>query len=219
MPLFLKIYLLYFGVLYLSCFLTGCLLVRKSWPLEYKLLVVLSGLTLLIEAIIAINMAHRLDTRWIYNFFSPVECGFILYILYRASMHPTIKRLNGLLLVLLPISIAISFYQHPGIFTFNESASLFYDFLELIASCSFLVGVLLNKSDVSPGRLPLFWMACGMVFYCSIFTLQNAVADYIARSSYPYFVLYSYVANTFMYAGFIACFVCLRRINRGASPA
>ena len=47
--------------LYLSCmlgylaliaaaFFIGCLFLRKNYPLEYKLLVILSGLTLLVES-------------------------------------------------------------------------------------------------------------------------------------------------------------------------
>ncbi|HWK02063.1 MAG TPA: hypothetical protein VNS58_00430 [Puia sp.] len=214
MPLYLIVFSFYYIALLLSCFLIGCLLVRKSWPLEYKLLVVLTGLTSLVETIVFLNVARRIDSRWMYSFFAPVECGFILYILYSASVHPAIKRLNAILLGFLPISIGIAYYMHPVFTRFNESAGLFYDFLELIAACSFLTDVLLNKSDTPLGRQPLFWMAAGILFYSSLFTLLDALRTYIPKIPVQYLTMYSVIANTFMYTGFIACFICLRRTDR-----
>jgi len=213
MPPVQIIYIAYFGVFYLSCFLIGCLFVRKNWPLEYKLLVVLSGLTLLVEATVFLYHFRRIDGRWIYDFFSPVECGFIIYIFYRASVHPAIRRLNAILLGCLAIGIGIGYVLYPAFFKLSDSTELFYLFAELIAACSFLIDVLLNKSDIPPGRHPLFWMACGMLFYCSIYTVITAVTNYVTKLPYELFMLYSFVANTFMYTGFIACFICLHRIR------
>ena len=213
------IYPIYLNALYLSCFLTGCLLVRKSWPLEYKLLIVLSGLTILVEMTIYINRVHGIDSRGIYNFFAPAECGFIIYILYRASAHPAIKRLNAVLLGFLPISIGIAYYMHPVFTRFNDSAGLFYDFLELIAACSFLIDFLLNQSVISLGRQPFFWTASGLLFACSLFTLQDVLMNYIPTIPNQYLTIYSTIANSFMYAGFIACFICLRSTDRQRSPA
>lgn len=218
MPLYYIIYSIFYIALYLVCFLIGSLLVRKNWPLEYKLLVVLAGLTSLIETIVFLNTARRIDIRGVYNFFAPVECAFILYILYRASVYPAIKRLNALLLACLPIGIGIAYYTHPGFYRFNESAGLFYDFLELIAACSFLIDVLLNKSDTPLGRQPLFWVAAGILFYGSIFTLLDALRNYITKAPIQYLTLFSALANLFMYSGFIACFICLRRADRQRSP-
>src|SRR5258708_2383265 len=217
MPLFYIVFLFYYETLLLSCLLIGCLLVRKSWRREHKLLVILSGMTLLVETEVTLFIVHRIFNRWLYTFFAPVECGFIIYILYRASVHPAIKRLSAILLGVLPISIGIAYCLHPAFYRFNDIAGLFYLFSELLAACSFLVDVLLNKSDTPPGRQPLFWLACGMLFYCSIYTLINAVSDHIVKFSYQFYLLYSIVANTFMYTGFIACFICLHRARRGSS--
>ncbi|HWK02014.1 MAG TPA: hypothetical protein VNS58_00185 [Puia sp.] len=213
-PIFI-IFLLYFAVVYLSCFLTGCLLVRKSWPLECKLLVLLSGLTLLVEMVVGLCVVRRIDNLWLYNFFTPVECGFIIYIYYRASVHPAIKRLNVLLLGLLPVSIGMAYWLHPVFNRFNEMAGLVYLFFELLAACSFLIDALLNKSDTPPGRQPLFWMACGVLIYSCIFTVISAVEDHKLKIPYSLYMLYSFVGNTSLYAGFIACFICLHRARRG----
>jgi hypothetical protein len=184
------------------------------------LLVVLAGLTLLVETMVILNIfVRRVHGRWIYNFFAPVECGFIIYILYRASVYPAIKRLNAILLGCLPISIGIVYWMHPVLHRFNDAAGLVYDFLELVVACSFLIDVLLNKLDTPPGRQPLFWMASGLLFACSLFTLQDVLMNYIPTIQNQYLTIYNAIANSFMYAGFIACFICLRRTDRQGSPA
>src|SRR5882757_855858 len=143
-PLSFILFKIFYGALLLSCFLAGCLFVRKNWLLEYKLLVILSGLTLLVESTAMLLVAHRIYHFWLYNLFAPVECGFILYILYRGSIHPAIKRLNAVLLISLPIAIGVAYYLHPVFFRLNEPAGLFYLFAELIAACSFLIDILMN---------------------------------------------------------------------------
>ncbi|HWK04309.1 MAG TPA: hypothetical protein VNS58_11790 [Puia sp.] len=221
MPLLYIIFAYYYLGLLLSCFLTGCLFVRKSWSLEYKLLVILSGLTLLAETGAYLYATLRIDGHWVHNLFAPVECVFILYILHRASMRPAIKRLNIVLLVILPAGIGVIYGLHPAVLRIGEFAALFYLFLELTAACSFLIDLVLNKSDTPVGRQPLFWMAAGMLFYCSIFSMELTVMSFIKKIPWQYSVSYAIVANTFMYTGFITCFICLHRANpasRGDSP-
>jgi len=214
MPLYFILSLVYFTVLLLSCLLTGWLLVRKSWPLEYKLLVVLCSLTFLVEMSADLLVIHRIYHFWLYNLFAPVECGFILYIFYRGSTDPAVKRLNVLLLACLPPGIAVTYFLHPVFFRLNEPAALLYLFWELIGACAVVIGILLNKSDSPLGHQPLFWMACGILFYCCIFTLIHAVMNVMPKIQNQYFTLYSFFANTFMYSGFIASFCSLRRVNR-----
>jgi len=209
----------YYLSLLLSCTLTGFLSVRKSWSLEYKLLVILSSLTFLSESACFLFIGLRIPFLWIQNLFTPVECTFILYILRKASVRPVFKRLHAVLLILLPIGIGVIYGLLPAFFKLDDFAALFYLFLELIAACTFLVDILLNKSDTPLGRQPLAWMASGMVFYCSIYAVMTAVTSFIAEIPLLYKLLYSTVANTFIYAGFIACFICLRRARGGGMPA
>lgn len=217
MPLLYITFAIYYFSLLLSCLLTGCLLLRKNWPLEYTLLVILSGLTLLVEAAALQYAVRHIDGSWVQDLFTPVECVVILYVLHRGSVRPAIKRLNVVLLAILPVGIVVIYGLHPTLFWIGEFASLFYVFLELIAACSFLIDLVLNKSDTPLGRQPLFWMAAGMVFYCSIKSLELTVMSFITKIPWQYSLSYSMVSNTFMYTGFIACFICLHRAGRRGS--
>src|ERR1700720_4264122 len=99
--------LIYYWALLTTTFLIGCLFLRKSFPLEYMLLVLLSGLTLLVESVVMTSLFLHTSRPWLYNFFAPVESGFIISIFYRAALQPLIKRLNAILLALLPVGTAI----------------------------------------------------------------------------------------------------------------
>ena len=224
MPLYFIIEAIYLSILLLICFLSGCLLVRKGWPLEYKLLVVLCSLTFFVEESALFLFFRWIPHDWIYNLFTPLECGFILYIFYRGSTNPSVKRVNAILLACLPPGIAAFFFLHPVFFIFNESALLFYLFSELIGACAVLIGILLNQSDTSLGHQPLFWMACGILFYSCIFTVLHAYLNampknVIPKNSFLYYTIYSFIANNFMYIGFIACFFSMRRLSRTIQPA
>lgn len=202
-----------YDVLLLSCFLTGCLLMRKSWLFEYKLLVVLSGLTLVVE--VAVQLSFFLKTSplpWLYNYFIPLEAGCIVYILYRTSVHRALKRLQSGLLICLPIGIGVSCGLHPVFLKLNESIGLFCLFVELMSSCFFLIDALLDNSNTPLTRRPLFWLTCGLIFYCSNFILMHALMSYLplTKISPKYYVLNGIIANVFMYAGFIGCFISLR---------
>jgi hypothetical protein len=215
------LYLVYYLALLLTCFLIGCFSVRKRWTLEYKLLFMLSGLTLLVETPVNLLQLKRIDIRWLYNFFVPIECFTILYLFYRASIHLANKRLNAILLVLVPIAFGLICFRHPPTAPMDEYDSLFYCFAELISAGMFLVDVFLVRSDISLTGRPPFWISLGMLFFCSIFLVIEVMIMHATRISmkyfymlWPYFVVYSGVANTFMYGGFIGCFICLRRQAR-----
>lgn len=208
---------LYYEALLITCFFTGCLFLRKSFPLEYKLLVVLSGLTLLVESAVMYFLIFKTAKPWIYDFFGPVECGFIVYILYRVSLSRVIKRLNIFLLVLLPVGVGICHMLPPLLPWVNEPAIFYCLFTNLVAACSYLIDLLLNKADIPLIRYPFFWMASGELIFCCVYAMIPPLLNYYMKISYTYFMVYSLVANTFMYGGFIACFYCFRRARSLAS--
>jgi glucan phosphoethanolaminetransferase (alkaline phosphatase superfamily) len=118
-----------YDIILISCFLTGCKLVRKNWSLEYKLLVVLSGITVLIEISEQewyYVLQHHND--WIYNLFLPLECGCLLYVFYRASLHPVIKRLNAVLLMLLPVGAGILYSMYPYFWKCNDHVAFIWPY-------------------------------------------------------------------------------------------
>lgn len=93
----------------------------------------------------------------------------------------------------------------------NEPAIFYCLFTNLVAACSYLIDLLLNKADIPLIRYPFFWMASGELIFCCVYAMIPPLLHYYMKISYAYFMVYSLVANTFMYGGFIACFLCFRR--------
>jgi hypothetical protein len=212
----------FYYILVISCLLTGCILFRKNWLLEYKLLVVLSGLTVLTEIIRQICSGLMIPGPgdWIYNFFLPVECAFFIYIFYRASKHPAIKQLDTVLLMLLPVGAGILYFIFPYFSSSNKPVALFYLFTELICAGSFVIDLLLTQSKTSLTRQPLFWVAFGLLFYSGMYIVLLGIitAVRMTKSLFIYELLNSLISNLFLYSGFIICFIRLHKAKPGVHP-
>jgi len=179
----------------------------------------LSGLTFLVETVMTAWVISYKSRPWLYSYFGPVESGFIVYIFYRAAMVPLIKRMNTILLIILPIGIGISFYLTPDSVRLMQAIVLFCLFINLIAACLFLADVLLHKADIPLARHPFFWMASGILIFCWIYGVLTPLLSHFTKLRSVYFLLDMLVANLFMYSGFIACFICFRRTNSASSTA
>lgn len=218
----------FYDLLLISCILTGCIFVRKGWPLEYKLLIVLSGLTFLVESVQQICFyILNVNIDWLYNCFLPAECACFIYILYRASVHKVIKRLNLALLMILPIGAGILYWRYPFFYKINDHVVLLYLFTELIGACSFLTGLLLSQSKTPLTHQPLFWLAFGLLIYSGLYiVLHSILYDFLyvnldakmTKVLGIYYYLNTFTANLFMYAGFIICFIRLHQAKPGQCP-
>lgn len=212
---------IFYDLLLLSSFITGCILVRKNWPLEYKLLVILSGLTLLSEFTIEIcvyrDPVHHGSWHWIYNYFLPVECAFFIYIFYRASENQVLRRLNIFFLTLLPVGAGILYFLYPDFSKANKEVALLYLFTELICSCSFIIGLLLKQSTIPLTRWPLFWIAFGLLFYSGLYIVMLGIfrALTFTKMMSIYASLNILITNLFLYSGFIICFIRLHKAKTG----
>jgi hypothetical protein len=213
--------MLFYDILLISCLLTGSLLIRKDWPIEYKLLVVLSGLTLLTETTVQISHhLFKVIIYWLYNLFLPVECVFFIYILYRAAANPVIKRLNIGLLLLLPVGIAILYWLYPFFHKANDHVVLLYLFAELIASCSFLIDIIIDKSNTLLTRHPLFWMTFGLCMYSGLYIVLHSLSGYLHETTMLrlFYMLDTLIPNFILYSGFIICFLRLHKAKPMQNP-
>ena len=200
-----------YDILLVSCFLTGCIVIRKNWPLENKLLLALTGLTILIEMIeqICFFFLKMTFVEWLYNCFTPVECASLVYIFYRSSEYPAIKRLNAVLLLLLPVGAGFLYYLHPLFITINDHVVVFYLFVELISACSIIIDLLLGQSQSPLTRQPLFWLASGMLFFSGLYIVMVSIIFKLKMTNilFIYEILNQIIANSCMYAGFLIYFV------------
>jgi hypothetical protein len=212
-----------YDILLVSCFLTGCIVIRKSWPLEYKLLLALTSLTILIEVTeqICFFFLKMTFVEWLYNCFTPAECACLLYIFHRASVHPAIKRLNAVLLLFLPVGAGFLYYLYPLFITINDNVVVFYLFIELVSACSIILDLLMGQSQSPLTRQPLFWLASGMLFFSGLYIVMVSIIFKLKMTNnlYIYEMLIQIIANSCMYAGFLICFVRQHHVMTGQPPA
>jgi len=193
---------------------------RAAWQDAYKWLVILCWVTVAVEMTDHCFILLRIKHFVIYNIWGYFETGGIIFIQLRLLTYKWPKRLLIAMLVMLTAGTAINYIWGPPINDLNAQFQLFTMFIQLITTCAALIDVLGSTSDNPLSVQPAFWLNAGMLFYCSIFTL-----DYIAAIFFKYpstmgwfFLACSIIANTFMYGGFIATFKTLRRQDRQKNP-
>jgi len=210
MPVYLLIYIVYLQGLYLSCASTGSFLVRRNWPLSYKLLVALSCVTVVVELVAMYCFLRHINHAGVYNAWAYVEVGTIVYIQLREAVHTWAKRLLILLLVVLTATTVALHLLLPAFPRLSGHFLMFFLFFQLIATCAALVDILQGTSDRQLSAQPGLWLATGMLFYSSLFLVLHIWGFFFTNEANKYFYIFSFAANTFMYGGFIAAFITLR---------
>lgn len=205
---------LWIYILEISAFILGLAAVKRSSPLSYHVLVWLALATALVmtSSIVIIHYYHR--NHWLYNLWYPVECSCLLFAFYRATAHAVIRRINRVLLWLLPAGMIITFGVHPDLFTFNAYGAICYLFLELISAFAFLADGLLRSEDHRVFREPLSWMAAGLIMHCFISILAFGMWIFMLKWPPKYYGVVMVLANTFYFAGMQLTFILLRKTNR-----
>ena len=220
MLLRLTIYLLYtvclLGIEWASA-IVGQRCKRASWQDAYKWLVILCWVTAIVETFDNCFILLRIKHHIIYNIWAYFETGGIICIQLRLLMSRWAKRLLKAMLTILTLGTIVNYIWGPPINDLNVPFELFTLFIQLITTCAALIDLLGgNTSDKPLSDQPAFWLSSGMLFYCSVFILIYIAGIYF-KSPGPigwFFMACSTIANAFMYGGFIACFITLRRQDR-----
>lgn len=204
--------LLHYFLEFTSLFL-GCMLVKRSWPFPYRLLVAFKCVEFSISVLSMVwSTTMHQSNHWIYNLYNPVECIFILYIFYSAAMHRDIKRLNLLLMGAVPPLLLVAYLLSPVFFSLNIIASTGCWFLLLLSSCGAYVDLLLDKESLSLFRHPLFWLAGGGVLYAISMIIYYITWEYSKKMIFYRFFYFDYFGGIcLLNLSIIACFVCVYR--------
>ena len=200
-----------FHLLEIVPFLAGCLLWKKDWPLQFRQLAIMMGLTVFVEIVAHVLAIRHHNSMWLYNLFMPVECGSFLYVFFRGAVRPAIRIFNRCLLAAIIPVLVISFLAQPHLLLHNKFRYIIFLFLELLAACSFFIDLLSGGESVYLLRQPLFWLAGGIVPFCCVHIVLFSLLNYFIPMPQIYYFSWTLVANTFLYSGVTACFICLRR--------
>ncbi|MDO6432608.1 hypothetical protein Q4E93_18525 [Flavitalea sp. BT771] len=204
-------------------FLIGCIVYRRSWPLPYRCLVWVKGLKAVVEIGGMLWSSFTMTSNhWIYNLYFPLQCAGLLFIFYKCSVQPGVRRFDAWLLGAMPLVCCI-FWWKGSFYELNLMATVAFAFLLLLSACAAFVDLLLEQGYGHLLWQPLFWLSStilvysvGSIFYYSTWEYsKKMILDYLFSLL---FVSTEYAINL----GIIACFICLylqKRINRSSPPS
>jgi len=203
-------------------FIAGCIVYRRSWLLPYRCLLWLKGIKTIAEGgsvIWTIEMAS--SNHWIYNLYFPLQCAGLLFIFYKCSVHPKVKRFNAWLLAAMPVVLCV-FWWKGSVYELNLMATVAFDFLLLLSACAAFVDQLLGQGNTHFLRQPLFWLSSATLFYSVGSVIFYATWEYSKKMIlyFSFFAVY-FSAEWIFNIGITGCFICLylQRKDSGSGPA
>ena len=207
-------------------FLVGCYVYRNSWPVPYRWLFGLKGLKTTAEAgSMAWAVLTATSNHWIYNLYFPLQCAGLLFIFYKCSVHPKVRRFDVWLMTAMPVVLCV-FWWNWSFYELNLMATVAFAFLLLLSACAAFIDQLLGQGNTHFLRQPLFWLSSAILFYSVGSIIYYATWEYSKKMILYYpsaavFLSTEYIFNI----GVIACFICLYmqkdrlKINRSSPPS
>lgn len=202
--------MIYYGILMTGAIVTGCIFVRRRWPLAIKLLVVQGVFMAGVEYGVLFGAWGQMKDL-IYNINMFVETGVITLVLATETPGMSARKICRWLLGVLLLGTAICYCFHPNVFVMNETANMFFLFVTLAASCIVLIDILSSSSDEPFAGRPVFWMAGGMLGYSCIFMILQTLRINSWEITKIMMIPLNLLANSFMYGGYWGTYITLRR--------
>lgn len=182
----------------LLAFVFGCFLFRRGWPLWCKLILLECSLSTLVEwGTSYYSMITRKPNHWMFNIYIPMEAVLIIFIFYLAARVRIIRRLDLILLSVIPILLPIAFIILPDLYTMNVIMAAGVCVLIMIAACAACIGILLEREDQAVFYSPLFWWATGLLGY-ALCNCIYYITFFLARKM----ILFDFIAVIYLFGQF-----------------
>lgn len=210
----LAIAFIYQQALEVVCAVIGLIMIRRSWPFAYRLLVFICCFIALSELISFACILLHYPSQKFFNIYVSIETITLAYILFCETTLGWSRRLLRVLLIVLPVGLVAAFtLPANGLSISNMYADTLQLLVLIIASCAVLVDILHDMSGTSLYTRPAFWFSLTMLVSSSIFLLLEAFMQYMKNhmGTRPFFMPFIVVANTIMYGGFVKCFLVLKK--------
>jgi hypothetical protein len=203
----------YHHIIQLLCLLTGVVLLQKSWPVQFKSLVVLVAVSAAVE-LAGAYIAHELqqENNWLYNIYLLVQALFVWFIIRKLVAMGISKQWMNWLGVVYLVAFAACYIYHPVFIALNSYAFSVTFIFYCVFSGIYLVDMVSNNVRVFLLKDPGFWFIVGIFLMSVLFICRFTFYDIMPRTEFyrsiiDYFV---YIVNTILYGSFILSFLCLR---------
>lgn len=209
--------LLYHHYIQLASLLVQVVLIKKNWPSWFRLVLMLTCLSCGVELSgeIISHGFHKINA-WLYNIYTPIQ-GFLILFTFPAIIQTNKLKATSKNLILIYLSLTVvNYFMHPGgIYNFNDKAVIISLICNVIAVSLYYMDTMRNDITITLSKQPSFYFATAILLMSVLFICRFAFWN-ILKSMHDYQQILTIViilANTFMYGGFIAVFICQKRYH------
>jgi hypothetical protein len=208
----INVTVIYFSMVVIAA-ISGLINFRKEWPVQWKVLLLLNLLSFPVEGWASWLANHSRTNHVIYDKWAPVETIGLLFVLSWSAARNRWGTFSRWV-----------FYQSPGwglggrLLWRQENLNttwlvVFTMFLELMCAVGVLISLVQQDGDGKFSRIPVFWLAGGLLCYACLQILGYTLAQFLwIRHFLPIFVyFFSLIPSFFFYCGYTMSYWTLRK--------
>ena len=176
------------------------------WPQWLRLFAALV-FTLLAKAIGSFYSNYTgKSNHFIFNIFFGMEYLFYFFLFYKEFKNQKMKYLIGVFVMVFIVFYAVNVFFEKGLFIFNTPTYIFGGVLTIIICLLYFVSLFLANETINYFRIPMFWIAVGLLFYYVGNSVYMSLLDYIVMNNIDkggrLYAIMTVILNILLYALF-----------------
>jgi hypothetical protein len=154
----------------------------KKLTVPFKLLVVLMGINLIVEAAILVCAKLFHNNLPIFHIVCIYECIFYMLIFYRVFKNKTVKNIIFSIAIIVPaFTIVNAFVFQPYMTTVPSNAIFVSNIIYTILAMLLYREMLLNGSQISLFKQSVFWFNTALLFFSVTIFFYLGIVNYLIK--------------------------------------
>ena len=161
---------------------TGIFFYKKLQPKWLRLVTWFLLFTLLTELTgIAFIFYTKKSNHFIFNFYILIQFLFYFYFFYKTFEQRNLKSLTQLMAVIFVIYYLYNIFWGTGFFIFSAASNSIGSIFIIICCLLYFVSLFQSELNLNYFRIPMFWMATGLLFYFTGNFIYLSLMGYIEK--------------------------------------
>ena len=144
-----------------------------TWFLLFTLLIQFAGF--------AYSYYIKKSNHFIFNFYILIQFLFYFFLFYKTFEKINLKRFTVLLTLLFVLYYTYNMLFGSGFFIFSTSSNTVGSVLIIVCCLLYFVSLFMSELNLNYFRIPMFWIATGLLFYFTGNTLYLSLTGYIVK--------------------------------------
>ena len=159
------------------------------------------------------NYTYR-SNHFIFNIYIGIEYLFYFFLFYQVFKNKKMKYLIAIFAIAFLIFYIINIFFGKGLFIFNTASYTFGSILIIISCLLYFASLFLSYETINYFRVPMFWIATGLLFFYVGDSIYMSLLDYIVKNNIDkggnLYAVISVILNLLLYALFTFGFLSNR---------